>query len=422
MGLGKYAAASVIGTTIEYYDFIAAGLAAALVWPTVFYPQVPPALGLLYSILSFALGIAVRPIGALIFGHIGDKYGRKTVLVWTLVTMGIGTFAIGVTPSYAMLGIVGGLLVFVFRVVQGIGIGGEWGGAAVWVCEHAKESKRRALWTNWVSLGIPFGLLLSSGSFLILVTAMPRSEMVDWGWRIPFAVGVVIVLVGLVIRYKLLESPLFRQVVERKETAKQPALQMLKEAWAKVIILGIVWNYIISLFYVATTFNIGYMSRIGITPSVAFLANVIAAVSIIVFQTMGAILGDKIGRKKVVLIGAVLSLLMVFPYYMLLNTKVFTNVILGQCLFLGFVMVGHGVIAAFFPENFPTKYRNSGAGLSYQLGAPLSAITASLAPYFLVLYGDNGWYYVSGMVVMLCVASLIMLTFTKETIKTGVTY
>jgi len=418
--LAKVAFIAVFGTTIEYYDFILAGLAAALIWPTVYYPQVPPSLALFFSIVTFALGIAVRPIGAFMFGHFGDRLGRKFVMIWTLIIMGVGTLGIILTPGYTSIGILGGILIAIFRIVQGIGIGGQWGGAAVWVIEHAKNSKKRAFWTNFVNLGVPLGLLLSSGVFLAIISSLTRDDLLNWGWRLAFVIGVLVIIIGIIVRYKFAESPIFKQIIDKGETYKLPAVVALKEQWKRIILLAVVFNYMISLFYIATAFNLGYMIRIGVDIKTAFLSEIIGAIVIIFAQVIGSLIGDSIGRKKVILIGSILSILVAYPYMILINTREATNIILAQSMFLGSEMFGYGVIGAFLPENFPTKYRNSGSSLSYQLAAPLSSIASFLAPYFLVAYGASAWIYISGMIVGICLASLLALLFTKETIKVDI--
>ncbi len=416
----KYGVASISGSTIEYYDFILAGLAAALIWPTIYYPEVSSALGLLYSILTFALGIAVRPLGAYIFGFVGDRMGRKTSTVWSLIMMGLGSLAVSLTPGYTTLGIIGGLLLFIWRIAQGIAIGGTWGGFAVWVIEHAKDSKWRAFWTNFTSLGVGVGLLSSAGGFLLAITLLSHSALLSWGWRLLFGIGALVALVGIVVRLRLAESPVFNELVAKKEIIKQPTITVLKEQWPRILKLAALFNYQISLFYIAAAFNLGYMIGIGISPYLAFLSTSIAAVMIIIFQTIGSILGDKIGRRRVILIGAILSAAFAFPYYILINTRMAGDVILGQSVFLAVVMFGFGVIGALMPENFPSKYRNSGASLSYQLAAPMSAVASVVPPYFLTVFGGQAWIYIATLMIGICVASLIALAFTAETIRVEV--
>lgn len=380
--LVRYAVASISGSTIEYYDFILAGLAAALIWPSVYYPEVSPALGLLFSILTFALGIAVRPIGGYVFGAIGDRLGRKTATVWSLIIMGLGSIAVALTPGYSSVGLVGGGLLFVWRIAQGVAIGGTWGGFAVWVIEHAKDSRWRAFWTNFTSLGVGVGLLGSAGSFLLAITLLSHAELLSWGWRLLFGIGALVALVGILVRLTLAESPVFNELLTKGQVAKQPGVTVLKEQWPRVLRLALLFNYQISLFYIAAAFNIGYMLSVGISPYLAFLSTTLAALAIIVFQTLGAILGDRIGRKKVLLIGAVLSAVMAFPYYLLINYAAAWSVILAQSVFLAVVMFGFGVIGALMPENFPPKYRNSGASLSYQLATPMSAVASVVLQCF----------------------------------------
>jgi len=284
-------------------------------------------------------------------------------------------------------------------------------------CEELQEE---AFWTNFVNLGVPLGLLLSSGVFLAIISSLTRDDLLNWGWRLAFVIGVLVIIIGIIVRYKFAESPIFKQIIDKGETYKLPAVVALKEQWKRIILLAVVFNYMISLFYIATAFNLGYMIRIGVDIKTAFLSEIIGAIVIIFAQVIGSLIGDSIGRKKVILIGSILSILVAYPYMILINTREATNVILAQSMFLGSEMFGFGVIGAFLPENFPTKYRNSGSSLSYQLAAPLSSIASFLAPYFLVAYGASAWIYISGMIVGICLASLLALLFTKETIKVDI--
>lgn len=422
-GLGKIAVASVVGTSIEYYDFILAGVASTIIWPSIFYPESSPALALFFAVGSYALGLAVRPIGGFIFGHLGDRYGRKAMLVWTLVAMGLGTIAIALTPGYASIGIAGGVLIYVWRTVQGLGIGGEWGSAATWITEHSSTSRWRSVWSNWVNMGIPFGLISSYGTFLVLEYTLSPSALFNWGWRLAYIISAIIIVLGVIIRYRLQESPLFNDIFEKKQTLKSPIGRLFREQWKKVILLTLSWSYIISLFYVAVVFAIGYDASppLKVSPNYMITAIIVAGIIAAAVQVIGAISGDKIGRKRVVIIGALALGVFSIPFWYMMSTGDTLYIIIAEVIFNSLLLFGFGPLAAFFAEQFPTSYRNSGVGISYQLGALPAGIASTLAPLFFVIYGHGSWLPIGIMSLAYCVVSAVAAGLSKETIKTGVT-
>lgn len=415
----KVAIASVIGTTIEWYDFFIAATAAALVWPTVFYPSKDPAVGILLSFTTFALGFITRPIGAVLFGHFGDRIGRRGMLIWTLFTMGIGTLGIAVTPSYAAIGIWGGILVSIFRLIQGLGVGGEWGGATSLMTEYAEKHKSRwkVLWSVWVQQGVPFAFVAANATFLILLLFVSSTDLINWAWRIPFIVGTLVIIVGIYIRYRISESPLFHQIFQKKQTVRIPFATLMKNQWKTVFLLTGTWIYINSWGYLVPAFMQTYLTRYLKFPLTFALEGVIIATGINVFiLLLGAYLGDRIGKKRLIIITSILTAALSYPFFLLVNTGNALLIILALILMFNVANAGYSVIASFFAEQFPTKYRYSGVAFCYHLGGVLSGgLAPVLASTLLVAYGGiNAWPYIALMGLIYAVISLITTVFVKE--------
>ncbi|MGW6746190.1 MFS transporter [Streptomyces sp. NPDC055025] len=393
--LKRIVAASLIGTTIEWYDFFLYGSAAALVFNKLFFPDSDPLVGTLLSFLTYAVGFAARPIGALVFGHFGDRLGRKKLLVLSLLMMGGATFAIGLMPTHATIGTAAPVLLTVLRLIQGFALGGEWGGAVLLVSEHG-DAKRRGFWASWPQTGAPAGQLLATGVLSALTALLSDAAFTSWGWRIPFLLSGVLVLVGLWIRLSVDESPVFKaalaQAEQRKSTAdvaeKAPIVSVLKHHWRDVLVaMGARMAENIS-YYVITAFILVYATTaVEMSKQTALNAVLIgSAVHFAVIPAWGA-LSDRIGRRPVYLIGAVGVGAWMFPFFALINTASFGNLLLAVTV--GLVL--HGAMyapqAAFFSEMFATRMRYSGASIGAQFasvaaGAPAPLIaTALLADY-----------------------------------------
>jgi MHS family shikimate/dehydroshikimate transporter-like MFS transporter len=415
----KVAIASVLGTTIEWYDFFIAATAASLVWPAVFYPSQEPAVGILLSFTTFGLGFVTRPIGAVLFGHFGDRLGRRGMLIWTLITMGIGTLGIAVTPSYAVIGIWGGILVTIFRLIQGLGVGGEWGGATSLLTEYAERhgSRWRVLWSVWVQEGVPFAFVAANATFLILLLFISRSDLINWAWRIPFYIGVLVIVIGVFIRYKIAESPLFTQIFQKKAIEKIPFASLMRNQWKTVLLLTGTWLYINSWGYLVPAFMQTYLTKFLSFPLTFALTSVIIATGINVFVLiLAAYAGDKIGKKKLLIISALITAILSFPFFMLINTGNPALIILALVLMFNAANSGYAVIASFFSEQFPTKYRYSGVSFCYHLGGVLSGgLAPILASTMLVLYkGINAWPYIAAIGLTYTIISLITILAIKE--------
>ncbi|MFG2562607.1 MFS transporter [Streptomyces sp. NPDC048496] len=389
--LKRIVAASLIGTTIEWYDFFLYGSAAALVFNKLFFPDSDPLVGTLLSFLTYAVGFAARPLGALVFGHYGDRLGRKKLLVLSLLLMGGATFAIGLLPTHATVGAAAPVLLTVLRLVQGFALGGEWGGAVLLVSEHG-DAKRRGFWASWPQTGAPAGQLLATGVLSALTALMSDSAFGAWGWRIPFLLSGVLVAVGLWIRLSVDESPVFKaalaQAEERKAAAaaaeKMPLVAVLRHHWRDVLVaMGARMAENIS-YYVITAFILVYATTAAdLSKQTALNAVLIAsAVHFTVIPMWGA-LSDRIGRKPVYLIGAVGVGLWMFPFFALIDSRSFGSLLLAVTV--GLIL--HGAMyapqAAFFSEMFATRMRYSGASIGAQFssvaaGAPAPLIATAL--------------------------------------------
>ncbi|MFD7699536.1 MFS transporter [Streptomyces caelestis] len=388
--LKRIVAASLIGTTIEWYDFFLYGSAAALVFNKLFFPDSDPLVGTLLSFLTYAVGFAARPLGALVFGHYGDRLGRKKLLVLSLLLMGGATFAIGLLPTHATIGSAAPLLLTVLRLVQGFALGGEWGGAVLLVSEHG-DARRRGFWASWPQTGAPAGQLLATGVLSLLTAVLSDSAFGAWGWRIPFLLSGVLVIVGLWIRLSVDESPVFKQALEQAEarkadagTERMPIVAVLRHHWRDVLVaMGARMAENIS-YYVITAFILVYATTsAGVSKQTALNAVLIAsAVHFAVIPAWGA-LSDRLGRRPVYLIGAAGVGLWMFPFFALIDTGGFGSLLLAVTV--GLVL--HGAMyapqAAFFSEMFATRMRYSGASIGAQFasvaaGAPAPLIATAL--------------------------------------------
>ncbi|MFF2964306.1 MFS transporter [Streptomyces sp. NPDC057963] len=393
--LKRIVAASLIGTTIEWYDFFLYGSAAALVFNKLFFPESDPLVGTLLSFLTYAVGFAARPLGALVFGHYGDRLGRKKLLVLSLLMMGGATFAIGLLPTHATVGAAAPVLLTVLRLVQGFALGGEWGGAVLLVSEHG-SAERRGFWASWPQTGAPAGQLLATGVLSALTALMSDSAFGAWGWRIPFLLSGVLVVIGLWIRLSVDESPVFKaalaQAEQRRSAAgaaeKMPLVAVLRHHWRDVLIaMGARMAENIS-YYVITAFILVYATTAAdLGKQTALNAVLIAsAVHFAVIPMWGA-LSDRVGRRPVYLVGAVGVGLWMFPFFALIDTRSFGSLLLAVTVGLIFHGAMYAPQAAFFSEMFATRMRYSGASIGAQFssvaaGAPAPLIATALLADF----------------------------------------
>ncbi|MCU1626063.1 MAG: ral substrate transporter [Pseudonocardia sp.] len=394
--------ASTVGTTIEWYDFFLYGTAAALVFPKLFFPGSDPYVGVLLAFGTQFVGFAARPIGAAIFGHYGDRIGRKSTLITTLLIMGIGTALIGILPTYAAIGIAAPILLTVLRLLQGVAVGGEWGGSVLLAMEWGSV-KRRGFMASWPQVGVPLGLLLSTAMVqLMSSTTGPAFE--TWGWRVPFLASVLLVGVGLYVRLRVLESPEFAAVKEKKTVVKQPVVEVLRTQWREVLVSAFVRLSEQAPFYLFITFVLTYgTQQLKLERSSLLTDTLIAAAIGLVSVPLFGWLSDVIGRRLMYGIGIVCTALYAFPYFGLLNTRTAGLVLLAIVLSLIFHDMQYGPQAALIAESFGTNIRYSGAGLGYQLASVIAGGPAPLiAAAILKNTGSStgiSWYIVGCCVV-----------------------
>jgi MHS family shikimate/dehydroshikimate transporter-like MFS transporter len=404
----KVAFASLIGTTVEWYDFYIYGTAAALVFPKLFFPDFSPGAGLLAALSTYAVGFAARPLGGMVFGHYGDRVGRKKMLVLSLLAMGLGTLAIGLVPGYAQIGILAPVLIVALRFIQGVAVGGEWGGAVLMAVEHAPPGKR-GFYGSWPQIGSPLGLVLSTAAFSA-VGALDDQAFLSWGWRVPFLLSSILIVVGLVVRLRLMESPVFAQLEATGNTARMPVKDAI--TGHAPAILGAAGAFIVinTVFYLVTVLGLSWAtSHLGI-PRGTFLGAVLVAAVIMCFTVplFGA-LSDRLGRRRVFAAGAVLVALFAFPLFALIESGSTPLLFLGVIVIMG---IGHplmyGPQAALYSEMFPANVRYSGASLGYQIGGMLGGLVPLLASALLISY-DNASWPMAALLAGIAVVSLVSL-------------
>ncbi|MDQ3303680.1 MAG: MHS family MFS transporter [Actinomycetota bacterium] len=412
----KVVVASFIGTTIEWYDFFIYTTAAALIFPQLFFPSFEPLAGTLASFATYAVGFLARPLGGVIFGHYGDKIGRKAMLVTTLLIMGIATFLVGLLPTYETIGIWAPILLVVLRLLQGLGLGGEWGGAVLMAVEHSPDDKR-GLNGSWPQMGVPAGLVLGTGAFAA-VSAISGDAFVTWGWRVPFLLSILLIALGLYIRLAIYESPAFSRVRESGTEARMPIVDVFRTYPKNVLLVVGSRIGIDVVFYIFAVYMLTYVTtNLGLPRNLGLIAVSIAALIEIFTIPAFASLSDKVGRRPVLMAGAAFLGLWIFPFFWLLDTGSASLIILAVIvgLSIGHAMV-YGTQASFYAELFGTRVRYSGASLGYQLagifGGALAPIVAT------ALYAATGGPGLIGVyVAVLCLLSIVCVYLADETFQ-----
>lgn len=402
--------ASFIGTAIEFYDFYIYAMAAALVIGQVFFPTSDPAVQTLNAFLTFGIAFVARPFGAILFGHFGDKVGRKVTLAASLLVMGVSTLLIGLLPGYAVLGIWAPVLLCLLRLGQGIGLGGEWGGAALLATEHAPQG-RRGWFGMFPQLGPSVGFLLATLSFLGLSVFLTDAEFKAWGWRLPFIASAVLVVVGLYVRFKLAETPVFAKALSQQATHSIPIKPLLKTHLKPILLGALAMVVCYHLFYTATVFCLSYGTQtLGIARPDFLIMLCVAVLFMTLATPISAWLSDKFGRRPVLMVSSALAMFAGFAMSPLMGSGSVIAVTIFLSLALFLMGATFAPMGAFLPEQFPVAVRYTGAGLAYQLGGIFGASFAPSISQWLVIQGGISWvgFYMSTMAAISFVAVLMM--------------
>jgi MFS transporter, MHS family, shikimate and dehydroshikimate transport protein len=414
----QVALASFIGTAIEWYDFFIYGIAAALLFNKLFFPAFEPMTGTLLAFGTYAVGFVARPLGGIVFGHYGDKVGRKTMLSLSLLIMGVATCLVGALPTYESLGMGAAILLLVLRLAQGFGLGGEWGGAVLMAVEHAPKNKR-GFYGSWPQMGVPAGLLLANGVFLLVDGSLSDEAMLAWGWRVPFLLSSILVFVGLFIRLRLAESPAFAKVKETGKAAKMPLIEVLLHH-PKAVLLAMGARLAENgFFYILTVFVLSYgTGQLKVPREMVQTGVLIASACHLFALPLFGILSDRVGRRPVYMMGAIFSGLFAFPFFWLLETR--EPVMIWLAITLG-VAVGHAAMygpqASFFSELFGTRVRYSGASLGYQLASVIAGgLSPLIATELLILSGGDP-QPVAIYLIGLAVITLVSVFLAAETFR-----
>jgi MHS family shikimate/dehydroshikimate transporter-like MFS transporter len=406
--------ASSIGTVIEWYDFLIYGTAAALAFNKLFFPSIDPLLGTLAAFGSYAVGFLARPLGGALFGHFGDRLGRKSMLMITMLIMGLGTFLIGCLPTYSSIGVWAPILLIALRLIQGIGLGGEWGGASLLVLEHAPEG-RRGFFGSLVQVGFPLGLVLSSLAFTS-VSRMEEAEFLSWGWRVPFLLSIVLVLLGVFIRARVAESPVFERLKRREQLSRRPVLEaLLEHPRAFLLAIGLKISEV-SWVYILTVFVVFYATTKLSLPKKLILDAILygALLELLTIPFFGW-LSDQVGRRPIYLVGSLVTMVIAFPVFALIQTKdpaiVMATIVVAMSL-------GHGMMFApestYFPELFGANVRYSGASFGFQVAAAIGGGFSPIAATALSGY-LSGTASVSVLLIGLAAITLVAALLARET-------
>jgi MFS family permease len=436
--MGPVIFSSTLGTTIEWYDFFLYGTMATLVFPKVFFPESNQLVGTLLSLFTFLVGFIARPFGGALFGHLGDRIGRKSTLIATLLLMGISTLIIGFLPGYTAIGIAAPLILVLLRLGQGLGVGGEWGGSVLLAMEYG-HGRHRGFWASWPQMGVPIGLILSTVIVNIVQAAM-GSSFLSWGWRIPFYISALLIIIGLYIRLRVMETPLFAQVKEQKLEAKAPILEAFRHSTGEILLSSGARFVEQAPFYIFTVFVITYgLDKVGVDRTLILNAITIGAIVELFTIPLFGSLSDNVGRRIWYLIGCVLMAAFAFPYFLLMNsgsTGLFIlAIVLSLAVFHAWV---YGPQAALIAERFGTRSRYSGASLGYQLAAPFAGGLAPIIALLLLdgktslsalglsgvvinLGGAGSWQAVSVYIIVLAVISFGSVLGLKELTRADIT-
>ena len=415
-GMAKIAGASFIGTAVEWYDFFVYGNAAALVFGAKFFPSLSPLAGSLAAFSTFTVGFLARPLGGVFMGHFGDQIGRKSMLVASLMIMGVATFLIGLLPTYVQIGVWAPILLVALRFIQGLGVGGEWGGAVLIAVEHA-PSHRRGFYGSFPQMGVPAGIILSNLVFLSLSKFLTREQFDSWGWRMPFLLSSALVAIGFYMRYQLEDSPLFEEVTQTRGYSRIPIAELLHGHWRKVLLASLAFIASTTVGYIVLVYVLSYgTTTLGMSRNSVILVVLLASVLQLVMIPALSALSDRLGRRRVFMTGAIASAVWAVPFFMLLDTRDPWLMLLSLSVAVTFVSAMYGPQGAIAAELFPTLVRYSGASVACQIS---SILGGGLAPTVAVaLFAATGnslsiAIYVAGV----CVVSFIAIALAPETCR-----
>jgi MHS family shikimate/dehydroshikimate transporter-like MFS transporter len=386
----KAAFASLIGGSIEWYDFYIYATAAALVFNQTFFPSYDPLVGTLLAFGTYAVGAIMRPLGGLIFGHFGDRFGRKAMLVWTLMAMGSATVLIGLLPTYEHIGIAAPILLLILRSLQGLAFGGEWAGAALVAVEHAPD-KKTGIFGSFAQMGSPIGLLMSTGTFSLL-SFLSKDQFAVWGWRIPFVASALLVVVGLVVRLKLFESPAFQEVVAKGEVSNRPVADVLRNNFSTVAIAcGVILCTVVA-FHVEAVFLVSYATQsVGVPRQVVLNALLITSVFQIFLLPSFAYTGDIVGVRTIALFGAIMTGVCAFPFFWLVDLGTPLAITGGMCLGLIGIAALFSVLPSLISGMFEPRVRYSGMSIAYGVAAGVVGGLSPLLSGSLYVWAKASW-------------------------------
>ena len=412
--------ASTVGTTIEWYDFLLYSVVTGLVFGKLFFPKSDPLVGVLEAFAVYTVGFIARPIGAAIFGHYGDRIGRKGALIATLLITGLSTFAVGLVPGYAAIGIWGAVILTIIRFIQGVGVGGEWGGSVLLAMEWARTNRHRGFIASWPQLGGPAGLLLANLAVLVF-SAISGDQFLVWGWRIPFLFSIVMVGIGLYIRLGILETPIFRRLVAEDRIERTPALEVIKRQPRQIILAALARMGEQAPAYIYLAFVFAYGTQVLHTPR-DFLLTALVTAGLVSFITipLSGHLSDRFGRKRIYLIGSAATGVFGFIYFAMLNTMVPAWIFLG--IVLSFIPhdVMYGPQGALIAECFTPRLRYSGASIGYQLASVVAGGPAPLIATALLAATGSGYViavYIAFCAVVSIIATVLLPDYTNRDIS-----